>query len=103
MVKERSRKYILIQILKIKKLYDLDIFEGVKSDFMYTAQYDENSDIGTNYLWKPKMERQDEFKAELKPSIPEDCYISGKLLYGTDCKTLLGMGVSMSFMSKFFI
>ena len=28
----------------------LDIFEGAKSDVMYTAQYHENSDIGTTYL-----------------------------------------------------
>ena len=28
----------------------LDIFEGVRSDVMYTAQYDENHYIGTTYL-----------------------------------------------------
>ena len=39
------------------KLDYLDIFEGVKPDVMYTAQYHENSDIGTIYLGKPKMRR----------------------------------------------
>ena len=28
----------------------LDTFEGLKSDIIYTAQYDENSDTGTTYL-----------------------------------------------------
>ena len=27
----------------------LDILEGLKSNIMYTAQYHENSDIGTTY------------------------------------------------------
>ena len=35
--------------VKIKMDY-LDIFEGVISDIMYTAQYDENIDIVTAYL-----------------------------------------------------
>ena len=40
------------------------MFEGIMSPVMYTAQYDENSDIGSTYLGIPKMRRWDEFKAE---------------------------------------
>ena len=53
----------------------IHIFEGFKSDVMYVAQDDENSDIGTTYLGMPKMKRQDELKAEHKAPIAEDCYI----------------------------
>ena len=69
---------------------------------MYTAKYDEDSDIGTTYLGLSKMRRQDELKAEHEVSITEDCYIHGKLLDGTDCKILLDMGASKPFMSKTF-
>ena len=42
----------------------LDIFGGVKSDVIYTAQFDENNDIETAYLGISKMRRHDELKAE---------------------------------------
>ena len=38
----------------------LDIFKGVKSDVIYTAQYKENIDIGTTCLEMSKMKRQDD-------------------------------------------
>ena len=77
-----------------------DIFEGIKSNTMYTAQYDENSAIGTTYLRMPKMRRQDELKAEHQAPITEDCYIPGKLLDGTDSKILLDTRASKAFMSQ---
>ena len=80
----------------------LDIFEGVISDVMHTAQYDENINTGTTYLEMPKMKRQDDLKAEHKAPITEDCYIFGKLFDGTACKILLETGGSKSFMSKMF-
>ena len=36
----------------------LHIFEGAKSDIMYTVQYRKNNDIGKIYLGMPKMERE---------------------------------------------
>ena len=33
----------------------LDMFECIKSDVMYTAQCDENSDLGATYLGMPKI------------------------------------------------
>ena len=74
----------------------LDIFEDIKSYIMYTAQYDETSDIGTIYLRMPKMTRQKKLKADNKAPITEDCYIPRKLLDiprklldSTDYKSLL--------------
>ena len=52
----------------------LDTFEGIKSDVMYTTQYEENSEIGKTYLGVTKMRRQDELKAEHKAPITEDSY-----------------------------
>ena len=78
------------------------IFEGIKLDVMYIAQYDENSDTGTKYLGMPKMRRQNESKAEHKTPRTEDCYIPSKVLDGTDCKILLDTGASRSFVSKMF-
>ena len=67
-----------------------DIFEGVKSDVMYTAKYDENSDIETTYLGSSTMRRQDELIAEHKAPIT-DLYVYSKLLDDTYCKILPGI------------
>ena len=69
---------------------------------MYTAKYDKNSDTGTRYLGKFEMRGQGELKAQHKASIMEDYSIHGKLLDGTDCKILLDMEASKSFMYKTF-
>ena len=84
------------------KQESLDIFESIKSDVMYAAQYGENSDKGTTYLGMPKMKRLDELKAEQKALMTEDCYIPSKLLDGTDCRILLDTGACKSFISKTF-
>ena len=65
------------------------MFEGVKSDVIYSAKYDENCNIGTTYLGASRMRRQDELKAEHKTPITEDCSIHCKLLDGPGCKILL--------------
>ena len=44
----------------------LYIFEGVKSNVMYTAQHDENSNAGTTNLGMPNMRRQVELKQNIK-------------------------------------
>ena len=80
----------------------VDIFEGIESDVMHAAQYDEHSGIGTTYLGLPKMKRPDKLKAEHKRPIKEDCYTPGKLLDGTGCNILFNTGASKSCMSKTF-
>ena len=80
----------------------LYIFGGIKSDVMYAAEYDENSDKGTTHLGMSKMKIQDELKAEHREPTTEDCNIPSKLLHGTDCKILLDIGAGKSFMCKTF-
>ena len=80
----------------------LDIFEGIKSNAMHTAQYDENIDIGTAYFGMPKLRRQDVLKAEHQVPITKDCYIPNKLLDDPCCKILLDTGVRKSSMSQMF-
>ena len=63
----------------------------IKSDIMYTAQYDENSGTGTTYLGMPKMRRQDKLKVEHKAPITEDCYVLDKWLDCTDCKLFMSI------------
>ena len=43
----------------------LDVFKGVKSEILYTTKYDEDCDIGTIYMGRSNMKRQDDLK-ELK-------------------------------------
>ena len=60
----------------------LDIFEGIRSDVMYTAQYDDGCDMGTTCIGVHKMRRQDELKAKYKAPITEDCDMPRKLVNG---------------------
>ena len=78
----------------------LYIFEGVRSDVIYTAKYNANSDICTKYLGTLKMRRQGELKAEHRVHIMEDCYIPGKLLDRPYSKILLDIRASKLFLSK---
>ena len=60
----------------------LDIFEGVMSDVICAAKYDEKSELGITYLRTPKMRRQDRCrKAEHKAPIMEDCYKPMNVLF----------------------
>ena len=40
----------------------LNLYEGVKSDVMYTTKYDKNSNLWTTYLRISKMRRQNQLK-----------------------------------------
>ena len=52
----REIKEISFGTESLKQDY-LDILEEVKSDAMYTAKYDENSDTGTTHSGMPKLRR----------------------------------------------
>ena len=41
----------------------MDVYVAVKSNFLHTAKYVEDSDIGTTYLGITKIKRQDKLKA----------------------------------------
>ena len=47
-----------------KKGEYLDVYEGVCSEILYTAKFDEYSDLGTAYLCRIDMIRSDKLRAE---------------------------------------
>ena len=70
------------------------------SEILNTTRFDENSYLSTTYLGKSHMTREDNLMIEEKFSIPEQRYMVGKLLDGTECQILLDTGASKSFISK---
>ena len=80
----------------------LDVYEGIHSEIINTARFDENSDLSTTYLAKLNKTRNDKLKAEESFPISEHGYTSGKLLEGMECQLLLDTGANKSFMSKSF-
>ena len=74
--------------------------EGVKSEVLSTTKFDENSDLSTTYLGRIDMTRASKIKAEEKFPITEQGHIIGKLLDDMECRILLDMAASKSFMSK---
>ena len=79
----------------------LDRYEGVKSEKLNTTRFDKNSDLGTTYLGRSSMTRNDKIAVEERFLITEQGYTVGKLLDGTECQILLDTGASKLFMSKF--
>ena len=65
-------------------------------------RFNENSDLSMTYLGRSGKVRNDKLRAEESFPISEHRSTLGKLLDGTECKPLLDMGASKSFMSKSF-
>ena len=80
----------------------LDVYEGIQSEIVNTAQFDENSDLRMTYLGRSDKTRNDKLKVEESFPISEHGYTSGKLLDEAECHLLLDTGASKSFMSKSF-
>ena len=80
----------------------LDVYEGIQSEILITTRLDENSHLSTLYLGKADKSKNNKIKAEEFFPISEQGYNMGKLLDGTECKILLDMGASKSFMSKLY-
>ena len=76
------------------------MYDGVKSEVLYTTKFDENSDLSTTYLGRIDMSRLDKMKAEERFPISEKGYTVGKLLDSMECQILLDTGVSKLFLSK---
>ena len=86
----------------LKTLWEkyLDVYEGIQSEIVNTARFDENSDLTTTYLGRSNRAESDKLKAEESFPISEQGYTLGKLLDGTECQVVLDTGASKSFMSK---
>ena len=63
-------------------------------------KFNENSDLSMTYLGQTKITRNTKIKAEEKFPITGQGFASGKLSDGTECKILLDMGATKSYMSK---
>ena len=85
---------------KVLKEEYLDIYEGINSEILNTARFDENSDLSTTHLGKSDRSKNDKFKAEESFPISEQGYTLGKFLDWTECQLLFDIGASKSFMSK---
>ena len=76
------------------------MYEGIQSEVISTAQFNENSYLSMTYLGRVDTTRASKIKAEEKFPISEQGYMMGRLLYGTECQILLDSRASKSFMSK---
>ena len=65
------------------KTNNLDLYEDIHAEMIYTNRFDENSDLSTTYLGQTKMTRDTKIKAEEKFPITGQGFTSGKLLDGT--------------------
>ena len=74
------------------------MYDGIQSEVMSTARFDENSNLSTMYLGS--SDKSDKLKAEESFPISEQGYTLGKLSDGTESQVLLDTGASKSFMSK---
>ena len=82
-----------------KKEY-LDRYEGVISEILNTAKFDENTYLSTTYVGMLRMTWGDKLNVEERFSITKQGYTVGKLSDGTECQILLDTGASKWFMSK---
>ena len=87
--------------LKLCKEY-LDVYESIQSEIVNTTRFNVNSELSMTYLCRSNKARNGKLKAEESFPISEHGYTSGKLLDGTECQLVLGMGASKAFMSKSF-
>ena len=78
------------------------MYEGIQSEMVNTARFNENLDLGMTYLGRTDRTRNDKLKAEESFPISEHGYTSGKLLDGTECQPLLDTGASKSLIFKSF-
>ena len=84
------------------KTNNLELYEDVHSEMVYTNRFDENSDLSTTYLVQTKVTRDTKIRAEEKFPITGQCFTLGKLLDGTGYQILLDTGATKSYMSKSF-
>ena len=42
----------------------LDVYEGIHSEIVNTTRFDENSDLGTDYLGRSDISKSDKLKVE---------------------------------------
>ena len=78
----------------------MEVYEDVFAEVVTTNRFDENVDLGTTYLGKIGMKREDIMKAEESFPISEQGFVMGKILNGEEGQKLLDTGASKSYISK---
>ena len=78
------------------------MYEGVHVGVIYSARFDENSDLSTTYLGRTRVTRETKVKVEEKSPISEQGFTMVKLLDDTDCQILLDTAAGKSYVSKSF-
>ena len=76
------------------------MYESVQAYIHQVGQFDESIAVGTTYLGKVEMQREDSLKAQEQFSLADQSTTMATLPDGTDCKILLDSGNIKSFMSK---
>ena len=86
--------------LEIMKSRYMDVYDNIYAEVVTTSRFDENVDLGTRYLGRIDMKRDEVMKAEVSFPISKQGFVMGKLMNGEECQILLDMGASKSYMSK---
>ena len=84
---------------KVKDVY-FDKYDGIYAEISQATRFDESADLGTTYLGKTDMTRDQIIKAEEKFPISGQGYMHGNLLDNTECSIQIDTGASKSYMSK---
>ena len=78
----------------------LNMYDGVRSEVLYTTKFNENSDFITMYIGRTDMTRSDEIKVEERFPISKQRYTVGKLLDCTECQIFFDTTASKLFIIK---
>ena len=78
----------------------MDVYEDVFAEVVTANRFDDNVHLSTTYLDKIGMKWEDIMKAEESFPISEQGFVMGKILNGEECRILLDIGASKSYMSK---
>ena len=85
---------------EVMKSRYMDVHDNIYAEVVTTSRFDENVDLGTTYLGRIDMKREEVLKAAESFPISEQGFAIGKLINGKECQILLDTGVSKSYMSK---
>ena len=99
--KEDQTPDIIFDEHRIKEIY-FDKHDGVQSEISQETRFDESTDLCTTYLGKVDQTRKSVIRVEEGFPISGQGYTVDKLSNKTECRTLIDMGASKSYMSKSF-
>ena len=78
--------------LEVMKNRYMDVYDNVYAEVVMTSRFDENVDLGTTYLGRINMKREEVLKAEESFPISEQGFVKGKLINGKECQNIIRYG-----------